>query len=70
MKLWILNPLLGAVVIGGAILGCEPANLTEAREQLARGPADTIGYVVPLVADTFVVSEFLDGADTVNRRSS
>ena len=35
-------------------------------EQLARGTPDTIGYVVPLVADTFLISEFLDGADTVS----
>ncbi len=66
MKRRILSPLLGAAVIGGAILGCEPGRLTAAREQLARGTADTIGYVVPLVADTFLVSELLDGADTVS----
>jgi len=66
MKRRILIPLLGAAVIGGAILGCEPDSLTAAREQLARGTADTIGYVVPLVADTFLISEFLDGADTVS----
>ncbi len=66
MKRRILSPLLGAAVIGGAILGCEPGSLTAAREQLARGTADTIGYVVPLVADTFLVSELLDGADTVS----
>ena len=66
MKRRILIPLLGAAVIGGAILGCEPDSLTAAREQLARGTPDTIGYVLPLVADSFVVSKFLGGADTVS----
>ncbi len=66
MKRRILNPLLGAAVIGGTILGCEPANLTAAREQLARGTPDTIGYVVPLVDTSFFVGEFLDNADTVS----
>ncbi|MCZ6856358.1 MAG: hypothetical protein O7F70_00005, partial [Gemmatimonadetes bacterium] len=66
MKRRILNPLLGAAVIGGAILGCEPDSITAAREQLGRAPADTISYVVPLVADTFLVNEFLDNADTVS----
>ena len=66
MKRRILSPLLGAAIMGGAILGCEPASLTAAREQLARGTPDTIAYVVPLVADTFLVSEFLDSADIVS----
>lgn len=67
MKRRILSPLLGAAVIGGAILGCEPDSFTAAREQLARGTPDTIAYVVPLVADSFLISEFLDGgADTVS----
>ena len=66
MKRRIPIPLLSAAVIGGAILGCEPDSLTAARKQLARGTLDTISYVVPLVADTFLISEFLDGADTVS----
>ncbi len=66
MKRRILNPLLGAAVIGGVILGCEPTSLTAAREQLARGMPDTIGYVVPLVDTSFFVGEFLDNADTVS----
>ncbi len=66
MKRRILNPLLGAAVVGGAILGCEPSSITAAREQLARGTPDTIGYVVPLVDTSFSVSEFLDNADIVS----
>ncbi len=66
MKRRILSPLLAAAVIGGAILGCEPGSLTAAREQLARGTPDTIGYMVPLVADSFLISEFLDSADIVS----
>ncbi len=66
MKQRILIPLLGAAVIGGVILGCEPGSLTAAREQLARGTPDTIGYVVPLVDTSFFVAEFLDNADTVS----
>ncbi len=66
MKRGILSPLLSAAVVGGVILGCEPGSVTEAREQLGRGALDTIGFVIPLVNDTFFVSKFLDSGNTVN----
>ena len=66
MKRGILSPLLSAAVVGGVILGCEPGSVTEAREQLGRGALDTIGFVIPLVNDTFFVSQFLNEADKVS----
>ncbi|MCH8254916.1 MAG: hypothetical protein IID06_06170 [Gemmatimonadetes bacterium] len=66
MKRGILSPLLSAAVVGGVILGCEPGSVTEAREQLGRGALDTIGFVIPLVNDTFFVSQFLNEADMVS----
>ena len=66
MKRGILSPLLSAAVVGGVILGCEPGSVTEAREQLGRGALDTIGFVIPLVNDTFFVSQFLNEGDTVS----
>ena len=66
MKRRILSPLLGAAVVGGVIFGCEPVSVTEAREQLGRGALDTIGFVIPLVNDTFFVSQFLNEGDTVS----
>ena len=58
--------MLGAAVVGGVIFGCEPVSVTEAREQLGRGALDTIGFVIPLVNDTFFVSQFLNEGDTVS----
>ncbi len=66
MRRGILSQLLSAAVVGGVILGCEPGSVTEAREQLGRGGLDTIGFVMPLVNDTFFVSQFLDEGDTVS----
>ncbi len=66
MKRGILSPLLSAAVVGGVILGCEPGSVTEAREQLGRGALDTIGFVIPLVNDTFFVSQFLNEGDMVS----
>ncbi len=66
MKRGILSPLLSAAVVGGVIFGCEPGSVTEAREQLGRGGLDTIGFVMPLVNDTFFVSQFLNEGDTVS----
>lgn len=66
MKRGILSPLLSAAVVGGVMLGCEPGSVTEAREQLGRGALDTIGFVIPLVNDTFFVSQFLTEGDTVS----
>ncbi len=50
--------LLAALMLGVASSGCEPATLTEAREQLARGPADTVVYMLPLSRDTVDVTDF------------
>ena len=66
MKRGILSPLLSAAVVGGVILGCEPGSVTEAREQLGRQALDTVGFLIPLVNDTFFVGQFLDSSDTVS----
>jgi hypothetical protein len=66
MNRGILSPILGAALLGGVILGCEPGSITEAREQLGRGQLDTIGWVIPIVDTSFMVAEFLDNGDTVH----
>jgi hypothetical protein len=45
------------------LVGCEPASITDARDQLARGPARQLEYAIPITQDTFTVAEFL-GDDT------
>jgi hypothetical protein len=50
--------LLVLVGFGITSWGCEPATLTEARDQLARGPADTVAYTLPLSRDTVDVTDF------------
>ncbi|HWP36671.1 MAG TPA: hypothetical protein VNL18_03865 [Gemmatimonadales bacterium] len=45
------------------MVGCEPATITEAHDQLARGPARQLEYAIPITQDTFTVAEFL-GDDT------
>jgi hypothetical protein len=49
---------LAVLGIGFAVWSCEPATLTDARNQLGRGPADTVEYVLPLSRDTLDVSDF------------
>lgn len=51
------------VAIAGTILAaaaCEPASITEARDQLARGDIRFAEYVVPITSDTITVFEILD----------
>lgn len=43
--------------------GCEPANITEARDQLGRGAARTVTYQLPIARDTFYIDSML-GSDT------
>lgn len=54
---------------GGLLLGiaaCEPATVTEAREQLQRGRPDTIRLAIPIADDTFDISDFeLEGETTI-----
>ena len=64
----ILASLAGAALIG-TVAGCQPDSITAAREQLSRGPNDTIGLVLPLVNDSFFVANFLEEADTVTTAS-
>ncbi len=44
--------------------GCEPASITEARNQLGRGPARIVELSIPIARDTVTVGQFL-GTDTV-----
>lgn len=43
--------------------GCEPANITEARDQLGRGAARSVTYQLPIARDTFYIDSML-GDDT------
>lgn len=43
--------------------GCEPASITEARDQLGRGPARTVQLTIPIAQDTVTVGEFLCPSD-------
>jgi hypothetical protein len=62
----VKHHLLGVMALGGLALGaCEPGSLTDARDQLRRGPADTIRYVLPLARDTFDISDLELTQDTV-----
>jgi len=54
-----------ALFIVIAAWGCEPANLTEARNQLARGALDTVQYVLPLSRDTLDITDLDIENDTV-----
>ena len=44
---------------------CEPASLTDARNQLGRSTPDTVRYLLPLTRDTFDVSDLELSGDTV-----
>lgn len=57
---WVLPALAG---ISLAAVGCEPASITEARDQLGRGAARSVTYAVPIAQDTFYVDSLL-GDDT------
>ena len=39
--------------------GCEPASITDARNQLGRGPARIVELTIPIAQDTLAVGEFL-----------
>jgi len=49
---------LAVLGLGVAVWSCEPATLTDARNQLGRGPADTVEYVLPLSRDTLDATDF------------
>ena len=55
----------GLLAIALALAACEPATVTEARDQLGRGAARTVTLAVPISRDTFVASDFLSASDTV-----
>jgi len=49
------------VLLAGALtLGCEPASVLEARDQLGRGGEREVEYILPVIADTFSVESLLD----------
>ncbi len=52
--------LLVATGVALAVTACEPASITEARDQLARGEERLAAYVLPVAADTITVFEILD----------
>jgi hypothetical protein len=58
--------VLASVALAPLVMSaCEPGTLTEARDQLARGPADTVHYVLPITRDTFDVGDLELSQDTV-----
>jgi len=49
------------VLLAGAVaLGCEPASVLEARDQLGRGGEREVEYTLPVIADTFSIEALLD----------
>lgn len=59
-----------ALVLATALVSaCEPATITEARNQLRRGGARTTSYVIPVARDTFTLSDFLPKTDTTTTGS-
>lgn len=55
------------LLLGSLLAGCEPASITEARNQLARGPARITRYSIPVIDTTLTLSDFLPDSskDTV-----
>ncbi len=45
--------------VGFAAWGCEPASVTEARDQLGQGPARSIEFSIPVLRDTINVADVL-----------
>lgn len=62
MRNSLIAAALSAIVV---LTACDPGGITEARDQLARGPADTVRYLLPLARDTFDVSDLGLSGDTV-----
>jgi hypothetical protein len=60
----ISSASIGLVGLALALAACEPATLTEARDQLGRGGARTVSLAIPISRDTFFVSRFLPASDT------
>ena len=60
-----LANLLGFCSLSLAAMGCEPASITEARNQLARGPARTVTFALPIADTALTAADFLSMQDTV-----
>ncbi len=58
-------PILATLGMLLGLAACEPASVTDARNQLARGPADTVRYLLPLATDTLDRSDLDIQGDTV-----
>ncbi|MBI2072134.1 MAG: hypothetical protein HYT81_03680, partial [Gemmatimonadetes bacterium] len=39
--------------------GCEPTSITEARNQLGRGPLRIVQFTIPVAQDTVTAGQFL-----------
>lgn len=59
----------GLGLAAALVVACEPASITEARNQLRRGGASTASYAVPIARDTFTLSDFLPDSDTTTTGS-
>ena len=46
---------LGVLSLTAAVAACEPANITDARDQLSRGPLRTVEYRLPVVSDSAAI---------------
>jgi hypothetical protein len=60
------KPIKAGAVLSLAALAaaCEPGNLTEARDQLGRGGARVVEYLLPVVLDSAKVQDLVDTAET------
>lgn len=54
-----------ALLLAGTLAACEPGSITEARDQLGRGPDAVVTYVLPIARDTFYIDSLL-GSDTTS----
>ncbi len=50
--------------LAAAMAACEPASLTEARDQLGRGGERVVEYVLPIVTDSAKVQDLVDTPET------
>jgi len=46
--------------------GCEPTSITDARDQLQRGPTRDVAFSIPIMRDSFTIRDLLDSASIAN----
>ncbi len=56
----------GVVCVAALATACEPGSLTEARDQIGRGGARVIEYVIPVLVDSVQAQDFVDTLETTS----